>query len=248
MRNRFPRRGRAMLAALAGLTTLAALAALMGIPVAGPAAAQEPDEVPVALGVPIPEGPSLLGWAGAPTDSRAILAATAELETVWWFDPEPDAWIADSGSLPSALRNRIAVSAGTGLFVIANAATTVWMPLVAPTLDNACPANPSPTDPDDPRLVIEVPMAGAVVSSPVLVSGLAATFEANVQLRVRDASGAVVGETFTTAAEAFTLTPFAAELDYAVTTAQMGCVEAFETSAMDGSEINIVQAPVLLTP
>jgi hypothetical protein len=167
---------------------------------------------------------------------------------VWWFDPTPDTWIADSASLPTALRNTIAVSAGTGLFVIAEAPTTVWMPLVRPTLDNACPDNPSPTDPDDPSMAIEVPVAGGVVSSPVLVSGLAATFEANVQLRVRDASGAIVGETVTTAAEAFTLTPFAAELGYAVETAQLGCVEAFETSAMDGSEINIVQAPVLLTP
>lgn len=242
---------RAVLAGVSAITLTAIALSVVALTTMGwgaPVASAQAPEAPVALGVTVPEGPSLLGWAGEATDSRAILASNPDLATLWWFDPEPDAWIADSASLPPALRNTIAVSAGTGLFVVAGARTTVWMPLVRPTLDNACPDNPSPTDPDDPRMAIEVPRAGGVVSNPVLVSGLAATFEATVQLRVRDASGAVLGEAVTTAAEAFTLTPFAAELAYDVETARLGCVEAFETSAMDGSEINLVQTPVLLTP
>jgi hypothetical protein len=81
----------------------------------------------------------------------------------------------------------------------------------------------------------------------VPVSGLARTFEANVQIRILDADGTAIVETFTTAQEAApALSPFTQEVEFAVDTTQPGCIEVFEVSAADGSEINIVQVPVTL--
>ena len=61
-----------------------------------------------------------------------------------------------------------------------------------------------PVDRDDyadlmPAILVERPAAGARISSPVTVSGTANVFEANVTVRVLDASGKEVAKTFTTA-------------------------------------------------
>ena len=50
-----------------------------------------------------------------------------------------------------------------------------------------------------PAITVDKPAAGARVTSPVTVSGSANVFEANVTVEVLDASGKVVGKTFTTA-------------------------------------------------
>ena len=50
-----------------------------------------------------------------------------------------------------------------------------------------------------PPIVVQKPAAGARVTSPVTVSGVANVFEANVTVEILDASGKVVGKTFTTA-------------------------------------------------
>jgi germination protein M len=50
-----------------------------------------------------------------------------------------------------------------------------------------------------PVIVVSGPTAGARVTSPVTVSGSANVFEANVTVKVLDAKGRVVGNTFTTA-------------------------------------------------
>ena len=65
-------------------------------------------------------------------------------------------------------------------------------------------------DPLDVRMLVQIdtPTEGATVSSPVVVSGAAATFEANVPWRVLDEQGKVVRKGFTTAAEAFTFSPY----------------------------------------
>lgn len=65
-------------------------------------------------------------------------------------------------------------------------------------------------DPLDVRQLVQIdtPTEGATVSSPVTVSGEAATFEANVPWRVLDPQGKVVKKGFTTAAEAFTFSPY----------------------------------------
>ena len=65
-------------------------------------------------------------------------------------------------------------------------------------------------DPLDVRLLvqIDVPREGATSSSPLTVSGDAATFEANVPWRVLDAKGKVVKRGFTTTSEGMTFAPY----------------------------------------
>lgn len=65
-------------------------------------------------------------------------------------------------------------------------------------------------DPLDVRVLvaIDTPTEGAAVTSPVTVSGEAAAFEATVPWRVLDQDGKVVKRGFTTAAEAFTFSPY----------------------------------------
>ena len=113
----------------------------------------------------------------------------------------------------------------------------------------ACPANPSPPNPADPSMVLNQPAPNATVTSPVQLSGLARVFEANVRITVYSASGMVLADTFTTAAEAGpALAPFSADVPFTVLTSQAGCIRVFEESAADGSPRNIVQVEVNLSP
>jgi len=113
----------------------------------------------------------------------------------------------------------------------------------------ACPANPSPPDAADPSMILNVPASGDSVTSPVHVSGLARVFEANVRITLYSASGMVLEDTFTTAAEAGpVLAPFEADVPFTVVSEQAGCVRVWEESAEDGSPRNVVQVEVNLLP
>jgi hypothetical protein len=113
----------------------------------------------------------------------------------------------------------------------------------------ACPANPSPPDAADPSMILDEPMMGDTVTSPVHVSGLARVFEANVRVTIYSASGMVLEDTFTTAAEAGpALAPFAADVAFGVLSEQAGCIRVWEESAQDGSPRNVVQVEVNLSP
>jgi hypothetical protein len=112
-----------------------------------------------------------------------------------------------------------------------------------------CPANPSPPDAADPSMILNQPAAGDTVTSPVHIAGLARVFEANVRITVYSASGMVLEDTFTTAAEAGpTLAPFEADVAFTVLTEQAGCIRVWEESAADGSPRNVVQVEVNLSP
>lgn len=112
-----------------------------------------------------------------------------------------------------------------------------------------CPPNPSPPDAADPSMILNAPMSGDTVTSPVHVAGLARVFEANVRITVYGASGMVLEDTFTTAAEAGpALAPFEADVPFTVVSEQAGCIRVWEESAMDGSPRNVVQVEVNLSP
>ena len=112
-----------------------------------------------------------------------------------------------------------------------------------------CPANPSPPAPADPSMILDEPAAGDTVTSPVHIAGLARVFEANVRITVYSASGMILEDTFTTAAEAGpALAPFEADVAFTVLTEQAGCVRVWEESAADGSPRNVVQVEVNLSP
>jgi hypothetical protein len=110
-----------------------------------------------------------------------------------------------------------------------------------------CPANPSPVDEADPSIVVESPVDGAEVSSPIAVEGLARTFEANVRYTLFAADGAVLADGFTTAEYAAPeLAPFATTVSYELDEPGAGCLRVFEESAADGSPVNVVQVELQL--
>ena len=113
----------------------------------------------------------------------------------------------------------------------------------------SCPANPSPPDAADPSMILNQPAEGDTVTSPVHIEGLARVFEANVRITVYSASGMVLEDTFTTAAEAGpALAPFEADVPFTVLVEQAGCIRVWEESAADGSPRNVVQVEVNLSP
>jgi hypothetical protein len=138
------------------------------------------------------------------------------------------------------------------IFVMALAVALVVAALPAATpvsATQACPANPSPPDAADPSMILTTPAEGDSVTSPLHIAGQARVFEANVRITLYSASGMVLEDTFTTAAEAGpVLAPFEADVPFTVLTDQVGCVRVWEESAMDGSPRNVVQVEVNLSP
>lgn len=195
----------------------------------------------------VPEGPSLMGWYGAPTTSLAILASAPFLDVIWAFDADLDIWVGDGRDLPAALRRPIAINQGTGVFVVARTATDVPVPLLA--APDACPLNPGPPHPVDPSMIVQQPGAGEELSGAIPVAGLARVFEANVRIRVLTAEGTVLADTFTTASVGGPeFGQFASDVAVSVTTPTAACVQIFEESARDGSQVNVVQTQVMLQP
>jgi hypothetical protein len=99
-----------------------------------------------------------------------------------------------------------------------------------------------------PAILVESPLIGARVSSPVTVSGTANVFEATVSLRILDEDGNEIARTFTTATCGTGCRgDYSVAVSYSVDHEQPGIIEVFESSAQDGSMINVVDIPVTLT-
>jgi len=100
-----------------------------------------------------------------------------------------------------------------------------------------------------PAILVEGPVIGQRISNPVTVSGTANVFEATVSLRILDGNGKTVANTFTTATCGTGCRgDYSVSVPYSVDRVQMGIVEVYESSAKDGSAINVVDIPVTLTP
>jgi Immunoglobulin-like domain of bacterial spore germination/Sporulation and spore germination len=99
-----------------------------------------------------------------------------------------------------------------------------------------------------PAILVESPVIGQRVSSPVTVSGTANVFEATVSLRILDENGNEVANTFTTATCGTGCRgDYSVSVPFSVDHEQPGTVEVYESSAKDGSRINVVDIPVTLT-
>jgi germination protein M len=99
-----------------------------------------------------------------------------------------------------------------------------------------------------PAILVEHPLVGQRVSSPVTVSGTANVFEATVSIRILDEHGKVIAESFTTATCGTGCRgDYSAKVGYSVDHDQHGTVMVFESSAKDGSPTNVVKIPVTLT-
>jgi hypothetical protein len=100
-----------------------------------------------------------------------------------------------------------------------------------------------------PPILVEAPLIGQRVSSPVTISGTANVFEATVSIRILDEDGDELANTFTTATCGTGCRgDYSIAVSYSVDHQQQGTVEVFESSAQDGSAINVQSIPVTLTP
>ena len=106
-----------------------------------------------------------------------------------------------------------------------------------------------PLGTDLPPIAVALPQAGMQVQSPITIAGSADVFEATVGIRVLDANGDMIAETFTTASCGTGCRgDFGAEVEVPIDALQPGTIQVFESSAQDGSMINTVEIPVTLVP
>lgn len=100
-----------------------------------------------------------------------------------------------------------------------------------------------------PPIVPESPKPGAEISGSVVVSGFANVFEANVVIQIRDLSGKILAETFTTATcGSGCWGDFSEEVAFEIDAPQEGSVSVLTYSAEDGSERDRISIPVMLLP
>lgn len=119
----------------------------------------------------------------------------------------------------------------------------------APTeVPNVCQPNPSPVNPADPNIVVRSPEPGQVVRSPLVVTGLARVFEGQFNATIYGEIGGVIALAPAQAEEGQELSPFEAELTFAVGREQPACLWVFDSSPEDGSPIDVVQVPISLAP
>jgi len=101
-----------------------------------------------------------------------------------------------------------------------------------------------------PAILVTDPQIGERVDNPVVVQGTANVFEANVTVEIVDASGKVLGHTFTTATCGTGCRgTFSAEVPYEVSSATRGLIIVHDDDAAGtGTPPHEVRIPVVLTP
>ncbi|HYO61709.1 MAG TPA: Gmad2 immunoglobulin-like domain-containing protein [Actinomycetota bacterium] len=98
-------------------------------------------------------------------------------------------------------------------------------------------------------IVVETPIAGQRVSSPVRISGTANVFEATVSMRILGPDNEVIAEDFATATCGTGCRgDYSKNVAFDVVQETQGIVQVFESSAKDGSPLHVVSVPVVLVP
>jgi hypothetical protein len=122
-------------------------------------------------------------------------------------------------------------------------------PTPAPTtVPDVCDANPSPVNPASPNVIVQSPEPGAVVTSPMRITGQASVFEAQFNVTLYGELGGVIAEASGMTEEGQRLAPFEMELPFAVSREQPACLWVYAISAQDGSRIDVVQVSIALAP
>lgn len=100
-----------------------------------------------------------------------------------------------------------------------------------------------------PAIFVDRPAWGASIGNPARVSGLANVFEAVLRIQLRDASdGILVDQQAMASCGTGCWGTFSASLPYTVAKAQYGTLRVYSLSAKDGSQINVTEYKVWLTP
>ena len=147
-------------------------------------------------------------------------------------------------STPTAAQ--LTTATATTVSTVTRAPATTSAPH-ATAMGSICGTNPDPATSSE--AVITAPIANAQVSSPLMVSGTIAAFEAVFQISIKDAAGNDIVTQSGMASEGQTLAPFGESVPFTVTAATPACVWVFQISAMDGvSPVNVTQIPVTLVP
>ena len=93
---------------------------------------------------------------------------------------------------------------------------------------------------------IKLPQKNTVIENPVLISGKANVFEANVRVRILDDNKNILADDFITADGWMDkLYLFKKEIDYKMPQTENGLIEIFEESAKDGSDLHKIEIPVV---
>lgn len=109
-----------------------------------------------------------------------------------------------------------------------------------------CAANPDPATPDFNQ--VDTPSAGDSVSSPVTVKGRILAFEATFRVTIFDANSNVLADVQGMSSDGTMLSPFEVQVPFSVAAATPACMWVYESSARDGSPINVRQIPLQLLP
>ncbi|MDQ4057875.1 MAG: GerMN domain-containing protein [Actinomycetota bacterium] len=100
-----------------------------------------------------------------------------------------------------------------------------------------------------PPVTVDRPRSGDDVTSPVTISGTANVFEANVSIRIEDADGNVLTESFATAdCGTGCRGDYSRKVSFEVDEPTEATIVLFEQSAEDGSDLFPVGIPVTLLP
>ncbi len=100
-----------------------------------------------------------------------------------------------------------------------------------------------------PAILVESPVPGAQITSPVAATGTANTFEAQFMVEVVDPDGLVLTEKSVMATSGTgTRGSFSTVVEFAATRAGLGTMIFYEPSAKDGSRTKIIEIPVRMQP
>ena len=100
-----------------------------------------------------------------------------------------------------------------------------------------------------PAIFVDRPAWGGVLGNPARLVGVANVFEARFQVRILDGAGRALAATPVTAScGTGCWGTFDVTIKYSVGKAGWGTLQVFEPSAKDGSQTNLTEYPVWLTP
>ena len=100
-----------------------------------------------------------------------------------------------------------------------------------------------------PAIFMDRPAWGASIGNPARVGGLANVFEAVLQVQLRDADAGILADQQVMAScGTGCWGTFSVSLPYSVAKAQYGTLRVYSLSARDGSQVNVTEYQVWLTP
>ncbi len=100
-----------------------------------------------------------------------------------------------------------------------------------------------------PPILVESPLSGETVTSPIHVTGTANTFEATFQYELRGADGKIISKHFEMATSGSgTRGTFDFTVPFTVDREEPGKLVVYESSAEDGSRIHVQEIPLELSP